>query len=128
MPFWKVIAAPPGTPFYAAGDGMIEVAGQVLDLCDAETKLIPGHGPVATPSDLLAYRGMLAGVREKLDALLDTTQDLKEIVAAKPTAPWDAKWGGGFLAPDPWVRIVTGVLQEDRKRRPSKDWHKRGYR
>ena len=26
--------------------------------------------------------------------------------AARPTAPYDAKWGGGFLKPDRFVEIV----------------------
>ena len=30
----------------------------------------------------------------------------EEIVAAKPTADFDAKWGGGFMKPDDWVGLV----------------------
>jgi hypothetical protein len=29
-----------------------------------------------------------------------------EIVAAKPTADFDAVWGKGFMNPDQWVKMV----------------------
>jgi hypothetical protein len=31
---------------------------------------------------------------------------LAEVLALKPTAPFDAKWGNGFLKPDRFVEIV----------------------
>ena len=49
-------------------DGMISAAERVLGMIGAETKVIPGHGPVAGRSELTAYRDMLVGVRESRDA------------------------------------------------------------
>jgi hypothetical protein len=37
---------------------------------------------------------------------------MDEIVAAKPTADYDAKRGGGFLKPDRWVQIVYYATQK----------------
>jgi cyclase len=30
----------------------------------------------------------------------------EEVIAAKPTADLDEKWGGGFMKPDAWVGLV----------------------
>lgn len=90
--------------------GMIAAADRGLALADAETRIIPGHGPLADRAALMAYRDMLVQAEAAIGALHAAGKSLDEIVAARPTAPLDAAWGGGFLAPDVWVRIVaTGM-------------------
>ncbi|MCG8635874.1 MAG: MBL fold metallo-hydrolase, partial [Desulfobacterales bacterium] len=42
--------------------GMIKSADKILERTDDATKLIPGHGPLATKADLKAYRAMLQEV------------------------------------------------------------------
>jgi hypothetical protein len=44
--------------------------------------------------------------------LIKEGKNIDEIVAAKPTADYDAKWGGGFLKPDQWVQIIYSVMQK----------------
>ena len=39
-------------------------------------------------------------------------KNIDEIVAAKPTADYDAKWGGGFLKPDQWVQVIYSVVKK----------------
>ncbi len=90
--------------------GVIDAADQVLALCDGDTKIIPGHGELATPDDLRDYRGMLVTARDAIAALMAEGKSAEEIVAAKPTAELDAKWGGGFMAPDMWVGLVHDSL------------------
>src|SRR2546429_1094707 len=41
-------------------DGMIEAADRLLNLADADTKIVPGHGPLGTKADYAKYRDMLA--------------------------------------------------------------------
>lgn len=92
-------------------DGMIAAAERLLSLADGDTRIVPGHGGLATRADLQAYRDMLAGVREVMAPLVAAGQSVDEVVAAKPTAPWDPQWGGGFLKPDAWVRIVYAAMK-----------------
>jgi len=40
------------------------------------------------------------------------TINIDEIAVTKPTADYDAKWGGGFLKPDQWMRIVYAAIQK----------------
>jgi len=91
--------------------GMIAGADRVLALCDDATKIIPGHGPLAGKADLAAYRAMLVGVRDAVTPLVAAGKSLDEVKAAKPTAPWDEKWGGGFIKPDVFVEIAYRSLK-----------------
>jgi len=104
-------------PFIDAGsggslEGVIAGADDVLGRIDDNTKVIPGHGPLGNKADLKAYRDMLATVHGRMTELIKEGKNIDEIVAAKPTADYDAKWGGGFLKPDKWVKIVYSVMQK----------------
>jgi cyclase len=87
-------------------EGVIGATDRLLALCDAKTKLIPGHGPAGTPADLKAYRDMVAGSYAAVKALVAQGKTKDEAVAAKPTAAWDEKWGKAFLKPEAWVSIL----------------------
>lgn len=78
-------------------DGFIAAAESVLPRTNASTKIIPGHGNLATPDDLRAYLEMLKGVRARIQALIDQGRSEDEVVAANPTAEYDAQWGAGFI-------------------------------
>ena len=91
--------------------GMIAAAEQGLALAGADTKIIPGHGPLANRADLVAYRDMLVAAEATIGALRAAGKTPDEIVAARPTAELDTEWGDGFLAPDVWVRIVAGGMR-----------------
>ena len=90
--------------------GMIAAADHVLEIADADTKIIPGHGPLSNRAELETYRAMLHDVQGRLQALIDDGKTRDEVVAAKPTADLDATWGGGFLQPDAWVGIIYDAM------------------
>ena len=96
-------------------DGAVAAADRGLALSDAGTKIIPGHGPLGTKADLQAYRDMLAGIRDRVKALVAQGKTLEQVLAAKPSAQWDAKWGKGFLNPDAFVSSVHRSLTEPKK-------------
>ena len=87
-------------------EGMIGAADAVLALADSGTRIVPGHGPVVGRERLEAYRAMLAGVRDAVAGLVDGGADLEAVVAARPTAPFDAVWGGGWMTPERFVGLV----------------------
>ena len=104
-------------PFIDAGsggsfEGVIAGVDEVLGRIDGNTKVIPGHGPLGNKADLEAYREMLVTVHARITKLIKAGKNIDEIVAAKPTADYDAKWGGGFLKPDQWVKIACSVMQK----------------
>lgn len=93
-----------------SADGMIDAVDRALAIAKADTKIIPGHGPLATREDLEAYREMLAAVRDRVRELSAAGKTLDEIVAAKPTAAFDERFGGGFLNAEKFVRILHAAL------------------
>ena len=75
-------------------DGMIRAAEANVARVTDKTIVIPGHGPIGNKSQLIEFRDMLVSVREKVSALKKEGKSREEVVAAKPTADYDAKWGG----------------------------------
>lgn len=73
--------------------GFIDAAEIALSLADDATKIVPGVGAVSSRADLVAYRDMLTTVRDRVAALVREGKTLEEVVAAKPTAEFDAQWG-----------------------------------
>ena len=73
--------------------GFIDAADVALKLANDDTKIVPGVGAVSSRADLVAYRGMLVTVRDRVAALVRDGNSLEEVVAAKPTAEFDARWG-----------------------------------
>jgi cyclase len=74
-------------------NGIIAAADAVLSLAKPTTKLIPGHGDLATPADLKSYRDMLSDIRKRVQDLIDEGKTVDEVVAAKPAAQYNAKFG-----------------------------------
>jgi cyclase len=91
-------------------DGVIAAADKVLALAGPNTKIIPGHGPLATKTDLQAYRETLSTLRGRIAGLKASGKTRDEAIAAKPTADHDAKLGTGFMKADVWVGLVYDSL------------------
>jgi glyoxylase-like metal-dependent hydrolase (beta-lactamase superfamily II) len=96
-------------------EGMIATADRVLALSNRSTKIIPGHGPLAGRDELKAFRDMLAAVRDNVAKLIKAGKTRDEVVAARPTAEFDEKWGGGFLPPDRWTSLVYTLMTQPAK-------------
>jgi glyoxylase-like metal-dependent hydrolase (beta-lactamase superfamily II) len=75
-----------------------------------KTLIVPGHGPVGSRAQLVEYRDMLVGIRENVARLKKQRKSLAEIIADKPTAAYDAKFGG-FLIDSVFFTclVYTGV-------------------
>ena len=93
-------------------DGVIAATDKVLSLANDDTKLIPGHGPLATKGDLQSYRDMLATISTRVKAQIKEGKKLEDAIAAKPTAEFDAVWGKGFLPPNKFVDMLWKNLQQ----------------
>jgi cyclase len=92
-------------------DGMVGAADRVLGMVDANTKIIPGHGPLGDRTALQAYRTMVATVRDRIKRAVAAGQTLAQVQASKPTADFDAVWGKGSITPERFVEIVYTDLK-----------------
>ena len=89
----------------AAADGVLKTAGE-------GTKIIPGHGPLASKGDLKTYRDMLAAVSGNIRGQIKAGKTLEQVIGSKPTAKYDAVWGKGFLTPEKFVEMVYRNLKK----------------
>lgn len=88
-------------------NGKIKAAEACLAVVNDDTIIIPGHGkPVSNKAELKAYRDMLVGIRDNVAKLKKLGQSRDEVVAAKPTADFDAKWGQFVIDPGFFTRLV----------------------
>jgi glyoxylase-like metal-dependent hydrolase (beta-lactamase superfamily II) len=96
-------------------EGVIAAVDRVLAMADANTKLIPGHGPLSNRVELEKYRGMLVAIRDRVRGALADGQTLDQVLAARPTREFDQVWGKGFIDPERFVRIVYRSLADERR-------------
>jgi glyoxylase-like metal-dependent hydrolase (beta-lactamase superfamily II) len=87
-------------------DGMIRAANANVDRVTDKTIVIPGHGPIGNKAQLMEFRDMLTTIREKVATLKKQGKSRDEVVAAKPTADYDAKWGGFVIKGDFFTKLV----------------------
>jgi glyoxylase-like metal-dependent hydrolase (beta-lactamase superfamily II) len=87
-------------------DGMIRAAEANVARVTDKTIVIPGHGPIGNRSQLVEFRDMLVSVREKVSVLKKEGKSVSEVVAAKPTSNYDAKWGGFVIDGNFFTRLV----------------------
>lgn len=93
-------------------DGVIAALGKVLDKTNAETRFMPGHGPLATRADLIAFREMLKTASASAHGARDKGLSYADWVASKPFAALDAEWGDGFLKAEQFARMVWAGIEK----------------
>jgi len=77
--------------------GALEALDATMKLAGPDTKLIPGHGTIINRTDLIPYRDMILAVQVKVQQMIEQGKTQQEVLAAKVTAPFDAKVPGGLL-------------------------------
>ena len=88
--------------------GMLAAIEKTLMLINPQTKVIPGHGPMATHADLMGYRDMLKSVIDAVQAGISAGKNVDQIKTMKPAAKWDVP--GGFISADSFVETVYKSL------------------
>jgi len=87
-------------------NGMIRATEANLAKVTDKTIIIPGHGPVADKSHLAEYRDMLVNMRDKVADIKKRGISLDEVLSAKPSAAYDAKWGRFLIDGSFFTRLV----------------------
>ena len=87
-------------------DGVIKVNKSYLSIANAKTKIVPGHGPLATKADVKAYRDMLIEAKKRMVKLVKEGKTEQQIYDAKPYADLDAKWALNEQAGKNFVRVM----------------------
>lgn len=92
--------------------GYLNAAQTALMLTDSKTKIIPGHGPLATKMDLLRFYTMLNEMHVRVQEQIDMGKSIDEIKAAGLDKGYE-DWGSGFINSERIVDIIWTDLTRD---------------
>lgn len=94
-------------------NGLIDGLRDLIQLCDANTKVVPANGPVVGKADLETQLKMYQTISQRMNQLLRKGMGPEDVLAAGVTKEFDAQWGEptkfvtlafkslwGHLAPD----------------------------
>jgi cyclase len=102
--------------------GALEALDSLYNLAGPDTKLVPGHGTIINRTDLVPYRDMILAVQTRVQQMINEGKTEQEVLAAKVTAPFDAKVQGGLLpagaqgtSADRFVAMVYSELKTSAK-------------
>ncbi|MCR9193964.1 MAG: MBL fold metallo-hydrolase [Hyphomonas sp.] len=105
FPFVDITSGGSFTGFIAASQAM-------ADTIDDETRIIPGHGALASKADIGLTLEMLDGVMAAVQAEIDAGKDLDGVLDAAPLSPWVDEWATGFMTEPRFTRLVYTDLAE----------------
>ncbi|HEX7080573.1 MAG TPA: MBL fold metallo-hydrolase [Gammaproteobacteria bacterium] len=96
--------------------GMIDAVEKAMSLANDETQFIPGHGdlPERGTAFLEEYVSMLRTIQERVRGLIEQGLSEEAVVAAEPTREFDERWGGGYMSPEQFTRVVYRSLAGER--------------
>jgi glyoxylase-like metal-dependent hydrolase (beta-lactamase superfamily II) len=91
------------------------IAGQkkIISMADDETKIIPGHGPLASRADLQAAVDMLEEANERVWALVVDGKSKEEVLAENPLADYHDTWNWGFITTERMTETLYRSWTED---------------
>ncbi|MXY24117.1 MAG: MBL fold metallo-hydrolase [Acidobacteria bacterium] len=74
--------------------GTIAALEQAIAMAGPDTRVIPGHGLEVVGRDaLMEFLAMIVDIRDRVQGMISEGLNLDEVMAAAPTAAYDAQWG-----------------------------------
>ena len=83
-----------------------------LDWTDPKMRVVPARGAVTDGSAVKAFADMITTVRERVQKMIAAGKSEDQIVAAHPTADFDARYGHGRVSPDDFIREIYAALHK----------------
>ena len=92
-------------------NGFIIALNKMLGLMDDNSKVIPGHGEVATKADVMLLRDQLKDIRDQVAAALKKGKKIEDIPAMGITDKYDKAWGSGFVKGKDFLLLMAENLK-----------------
>ena len=90
-------------------DGMLDGLAVLIGMAGPNTKIVPGHGAVVSRAEVMAHRDMILAVRDRVSQMVAAGKSQEEVLAAHPTADYDARVPNSKETTD---RFVTQLYAE----------------
>jgi len=101
-------------------DGYITNVEKILSLVDDNSKIVPGHGEVATKADLKAFRDMLVDIKTQIATAMKKGKKVEDIPALNLTSKYDEVWGKGFVKGKDFALLVAQAVAATSLAKPKK--------
>jgi cyclase len=75
--------------------GIIAATERLLAVTNEQTKIIPGHGPLADRARVKAYHDLLVVMRDRMKKEIAAKHTVDQVLASKITAEYDKDWPNG---------------------------------
>ena len=90
--------------------GMIAACQKVAEMVPPDTRVIPGHGDLATVEDLRAYTKMMEDTTAAVESAISRHESLDQIKGANTLAAWQ-KYSGAFVNTNAWIDTIYNSLR-----------------
>ena len=90
--------------------GYLQAQRKILEIANDNTKIIPGHGPLATKKDLAASNAVLEDSINIIADLIASGKDEEQVIALNPLAKYHDDWNWGFITTEKMTRQVFKSL------------------
>jgi glyoxylase-like metal-dependent hydrolase (beta-lactamase superfamily II) len=97
--------------------GMLDAFDTLTHVANEKTRIVPASGPPMSFADLKAQREMYLKIFDRLQAMFTKAFATDEVLAAKPTAEFDAKLGDPTLFVTLAFQSFWGHLRDNYDRR-----------
>ena len=80
-------------------DGELVALNKVIEMAvpaayaEGGTVVIPGHGALCDQADVESYKNMITTIRNRIQFYKNAGKSLEQVLALKPGAGWDERWG-----------------------------------
>jgi len=91
-------------------EGFIEGQKKLISMADNETKIVPGHGPLATKADLQRNLLVLTDSQARVKLLVDQGRTIDEILEANPLSVYHEDYNWRFITTERMTRMLYRSL------------------
>lgn len=94
-------------------DGFIAAQQRMLAVANDTTRIIPGHGPLASKADLQVALNMLIDAKNRVQVLVDQGMSQDEVLAENPLADYGETWSWGFISTEVMTQTLYRALSSE---------------
>ncbi len=93
--------------------GYIAAARKIHGIADDDTRIIPGHGPLASKADLAALIDMLVDAQARVDVLVRKGKTEEEVLAENPLSIYHDQWSWEFITTEKMTQTLYRSLTSE---------------
>ena len=94
-------------------DNMIAFLGDLVAMSDADTRIVPGHGAVASRTDVERYRADLIEIRGRVSDAIAGGLTLEDLIAARPLEDFNPRYASEVVGQADVLRMIYKSLIRD---------------